>query len=371
MVITELSLLNFKNYTEAKLEFSPKINAFTGLNGAGKTNLLDAVYYLSSTKSFTQNSDIQCLNQDSDFFMIRGEFLVSERTEQIYCGFKKNQKKIIKRNDKAYSKYSEHIGLIPAVIVSPDDSVLITGHSEERRKFADSVISQFDKTYLDILIKYNRILAQRNALLKSFAKTGNFSADMLEIFNMQLAQSGTEIFKRRTQFTSDLIPVFQQFYRHISGGREQVGLDYKSQTEHADYEELLRKSIEKDRILQYTTVGIHRDDFLFLLDGQPVRKIGSQGQQKTYLIALKFAQFEFLKSKNHIKPILLLDDIFDKFDAERVAKIITLTSGDTFGQIFITDTNANRIGDILSNGTSEYNLFFVENNTVNRTNHSI
>ncbi len=367
MILKRIKILNFKNYEETELHFSDKINCFTGLNGSGKTNLLDAVHFLSFTKSFSQSSDLLSVNHDSDFFMIQGDYQLHDRTEHVYCGFKKGQKKVVKRNDKAYSRYSEHIGLLPAVVVSPDDSVLITGASEERRKYLDSVISQFDKPYLDELIRYNRILAQRNALLKDFAKQNYFNADTLDVFDFQLAKSGKLLFEKRSKFVEDLVPVFQKYYDYISGGNEQVGLSYKSQLSENELENLLKLTTEKDRALQHTSAGIHRDDLVYKLNDFPIRQIASQGQQKTYLIALKFAQFEYLRIQNNLKPLLLLDDIFDKFDEQRVSQIIALTSDETFGQIFITDTNHDRLDRILKSRNIEHKTFKVSKGTVNET----
>ncbi len=364
MYLKTLKLLNFKNYIDADIELSPKINCFTGLNGSGKTNLLDAVFYLSFTKGHFNTSDAQNINYDSDYFMISGDFIKNDKKESIYCGYKKGQKKIFKRNDKAYKRFSEHIGLLPAIMITPDDNILITGTAEERRKYINSVISQYDKAYLEELIKYNRILAQRNKLLKDFAKFNYFDTDTIDVYNMQLVKSGKIIYQKRREFTEKLQPVFQEFYSYISEDKEQVGFTYKSQLNDTDYAELLKSTSEKDRILQYTSAGTHRDDLVFKLGQYSIRKFGSQGQQKTFLIALKLAQFEFIKTRSGVTPILLLDDIFDKFDAERVSRIIKLTGENKFGQILITDTNYERVKRILSDTDADYKVFEVEKGVV-------
>lgn len=364
MYLKSLKVIGFKNYAEAEIKPAKKLNCFTGLNGSGKTNLLDALYYLSFTKSFFPSSDKLNLKHGSDFFMIRGYFDLNGKEEEIYCAYKKGQKKLMKRNKKSYKKYSEHIGLLPAVMISPDDSVLISGSGQERRKYLDSVISQYDYSYLDALIKYNRILSQRNKLLKNFAKNGSFNSDTIDVYNYQLSDYGSLIFEKRREFTEKLLPVFQEYYKFVSGGKEKVGIRYKSALFEKNLETLLKENIDKDRILQHTTKGTHRDDLLFSLGDFSMKRTGSQGQQKTFLIALKLAQFEFLQSQSKKKPILLLDDIFDKFDAERVAQIIKLTENDKFGQIFITDTGTKRIKEILKHTGSEYKIFGVENASV-------
>jgi DNA replication and repair protein RecF len=361
MYLKNLKLINFKNYSEADISFSNKLNCFTGLNGSGKTNLLDAVYYLSFTKSYFNTSDLQNIKYENDFFVIQGDFILNDRNENIYCGYKKNKKKTFKRNDKIYTKYSEHIGLIPTVIISPDDNKLIIGASEERRKYIDSVISQYDIKYLNSLIRYNKTLLQRNKLLRDFAKHNYFDIDSLEIYNEQLIAYGEYIFTKRNEFIKNLLPIFMQNHEFISQNKETVSLKYKSQLGKTGFKELLYDSLAKDRVLQYTSSGIHRDDLTFKINHSSLKKTGSQGQQKTFLIALKFAQFKFIKEISSIKPILLLDDIFDKFDSERVEKIIMTTLNDDFGQIFITDTNPERLKKIIEENKSDYKFFDVNN----------
>lgn len=364
MYLRKLSLLNFKNYEQAELSFSQRINCFVGNNGAGKSNLLDAIYYLSFCKGYFNQVDARNIRFDKDFMMATGNFNRNNDEETIYCGVKKNQKKIFKRNDKIYKKLSEHIGLIPLVVITPLDTVLVAGGSEERRKFTDTLISQFNKTYLKHLIKYNRALLQRNKLLKSYLKSGHFDAEILEIWNQQLVLHGNVIYSIRQAVIDEFIPVFQRFYKYISNQNEEVSLQYSSRLEKNDFEDLLKESLEKDRILTYTTTGIHKDDLSLELNGFPIKKIGSQGQQKTFLVALKLAEFELLKSKISNNPILLLDDIFDKLDFNRVQYIVDIIANDDFGQIFITDTNQKRLADILSNHSVNYKLFNINSGII-------
>ena len=347
MYLKNLSIVNFKNYEQAELDFSPKINCFVGLNGSGKTNLLDAVHYLSFCKSFFNPIDSQNIRHGEEYFVIQGLFFKNEAEENIYCGMKMNQKKQFKRNKKEYSRLADHIGLIPLVMISPEDSFLISEGSEDRRRFVDSVISQYDREYLEDLIIYNRILQHRNKLLKEFANSGTYDEDSLELWNDQLIAPGKKIHEKRKQFIEQLIPVFQKYYEYISSGNESVSLTYQSHLENEDFKTLLSSSLRKDMILQYTTVGTHKDDLIFTVNNFPLKKSGSQGQQKTFLLALKLAQFDFIKNINNLNPLLLLDDIFDKLDAIRVSKLLALVSENHFGQIFITDTNLERTDQIF------------------------
>jgi len=364
MYLQSVTLINFKNIREAGLEFSPRLNTFIGNNGAGKTNLLDALYSLSFTKSFFNASDHLNICHDSMFFMLQGIYLKGEKEEKVVYSFQHGQKKQVKRNGKTYRKFSEHIGLFPLVMVSPADSCLILGGSEERRKFIDGVISQYNKIYLDDLLRYKKVLQQRNNLLRLSGQGNRFDPDMLEIYNSELAESGPGIHLHRKNFISELIPVFQKYYTAISGGNEEVGLHYHSDLEKLSFPELLRKTLAQDRQLQCTTAGIHKDDLVFSLGGHPLKKLGSQGQQKTYLIALKLAQFEFIYRISGIRPILLLDDIFDKLDRTRVEQIVRMVSGELFGQIFITDTNREHLDSILQSVTEDYRMFMVSNGQI-------
>jgi len=360
MFLKSVNIINFKNIEEAKLNFSEKLNCFTGNNGSGKTNLLDALHYMSFTKSYFNTSDAQVIKHGNNFFVLQGEYERNTASEKIYCGYEKDKKKIIKRNDKTYKRFSEHIGLLPVVTVSPNDAILITGTGEERRKYIDSVISQYDKEYLYELIKYNKTLSQRNRLLKNYIISHYFDADTIDIYNEQLSESGTKIHQKRKTFISDLIPIFTEYYETVSDKNENVSLEYTSHLNESDFHDILNQNIDKDKILGYTGKGIHRDDILLNINDLQLRKAGSQGQQKTFLIALKFAQFQFIKNISKINPLLLLDDIFDKFDAQRVSQIITLTNNN-FGQIFITDTNPERVKKVIKTEKSSFKLFHTEN----------
>ncbi|GGW31116.1 DNA replication/repair protein RecF [Arenibacter certesii] len=357
MFLKKLSLINYKNFASQSFDFDTKINCFVGDNGVGKTNVLDAIYHLSFGKSYFNPIATQNIKHDEDFFMIEGEFQKEDREEKILCSFKKGMKKVIKRNAKAYDKFSDHIGFIPLVIISPADRDLIIEGSETRRKFMDGVVSQSDKTYLQNLIKYNKVLAQRNSLLKYFAFNHTFDKTTLGIYNEQLQQYGQEIFNKRLAFIESFIPIFQEQYLAISGGKEPVDLTYQSKLLENDLVTLLEESLEKDKALQYTSTGIHRDDLLFSIDGHPIKKFGSQGQQKSFLIALKLAQFQFIKKQAGTTPLLLLDDIFDKLDENRVTHIIRLVDEDNFGQIFLSDTHTERTENAVKNTHQSYKIF--------------
>jgi DNA replication and repair protein RecF len=364
MYLKRLSLTNFKNYDFTELGFSSKINCFVGNNGVGKTNILDAIHYLSLTKSFFNNLDSISIKHDEDYFIIDGTFMRNDDEDEIYCAFQKQKQKVLKKNGKEYQKLSDHIGKYPVVMISPADSALISEGSEERRRFMNKIISQYNPAYLDAVLKYSKALQNRNKLLKEFGSKGKFDNDLLVIWDSQLVKYGTEVFKERKQLVSELIPVFRENYSMISSGKESVELSYKSQLSEGDFAEALEASVVKDRFLEYTTVGIHKDDLVLEMDGYPVKSLGSQGQQKSYLVALKLAKFEYIKQKSGIAPILLLDDIFDKFDAIRVEQIIRLVGNHRFGQIFITDTHQSRLHEILSSHNSDYKLFRISNNSV-------
>lgn len=364
MYIQELSLLNFKNFEHAEFKFSEGLNCFIGNNGAGKTNLMDAIHYLSFCKSFLNSVDAQNIRFEQDFFMIQGKYSRFDSDETIYCGLKRTQKKIVKRNQKEYKKLSEHIGLIPLIVVTPSDTNLISGGSEDRRRFIDSVISQYDAVYLENLIRYNRALQQRNNLLKQFAGRNSFQSEVLEVWDDQLVKYGQQIHSGRMIFIEKLQPVFQKYYELISGGKETVGLKLQSELTENQFDHLLKLSVGKDRMLQYTTSGIHKDDVDFELADYPIKKFGSQGQKKTYLVALKLAQFDFLKEISGLTPILLLDDIFDKLDKNRVEQIVKLVADDHFGQIFITDTNREHLDRIIAGLEAKSLIYTISNGAV-------
>ena len=362
MILERLSIINYKNIQEATLELSSKINCFIGHNGAGKTNVLDAVYFLSFCHSAQTTQDSLVIRHDQDFFMLEGKY----EDFTIHCGMKRGGKKVVRRDKKAYQRLSEHIGLIPIVLVSPSDILLIEGSSEERRRLMDVVISQQDPAYIESLNRYNKALQQRNAMLK--IEDMEPDPELMGLWEEQMAREGEAIYQKRQAFVEQLTPLFQQYYETISGGREQVSLRYTSHCQRGPLLEVIQRDRFKDRAVGYSLHGIHRDDLEIMLDGHPMRREGSQGQQKTFVIALKLAQFEFLKRANsQTTPLLLLDDIFDKLDAQRVEQIIQLVASEQFGQIFITDTNRDHIDQILSKGDFDYKLYNVTNGVISTT----
>jgi len=357
MILEKLSLLNYKNFEVETFDFDPKINCFVGHNGVGKTNVLDSIYHLSFGKSYFNPITGQNIKHGEEFFVIEGQYEKENRNEKIVVSAKRGQKKIIKRNAKVYEKFSEHIGFLPLVIISPSDRDLITEGSDTRRKFMDGVISQGDSSYLQTLISYNKVLAQRNSLLKYFAANNTFNQDNLDIYNEQLHGYGSEIFQKRTLFLEKFTPIFLERYASISSGLETVNLEYSSQLIDTELLQLLKDNITKDKITQYTNFGIHKDDLSFQIDGHPIKKFGSQGQQKSYLIALKLAQFDFIKTQSNVNPILLLDDIFDKLDEQRVEHIISLVHQENFGQLFISDTHPERTETVIKKVGQTYKMF--------------
>ena len=364
MYLKDLCLIQFKNYEEAQLNFSSNINCFVGNNGSGKTNLLDAIYYMCFCKSYFNSIDTQNINFEHQFFTIEGTFDRKDQLDKVFCGVKRGQKKVFKRNKKEYEKLADHIGLFPLVIISPADRNLIIEGSETRRKFMDGVISQSDKIYLQSIIKYNQVVSQRNALLKYFAANFTYDPTTLAVYNEQLIDLGTKIHAKRSEFMLKFNPIFKKYYKSISGEKENVSLEYKSQLHDLHLSVLLEESLTKDKILQYTTCGIHKDDLLFKISEFPIKKHGSQGQQKTFLIALKLAQFDFIKHLVGYNPLLLLDDIFDKLDDTRVESIVRLVSEHHFGQIFITDTHKERTEDIIKKIDDSYKIFDIEDGIV-------
>ncbi|RRD79322.1 DNA replication and repair protein RecF [Alloprevotella sp. OH1205_COT-284] len=364
MILEELSILNYKNLEQADLSLSPNVNCLIGANGMGKTNVLDAVYFLSFGKSASTQTDSQCIRHEADFSMLQGRYRNHSGEEEIIsCGIKRGQRKRMKRNDKEYKRLSEHLGLIPLVMISPSDSMLIAGGSEERRKFLDIVITQTSTRYTEALIRYNKTLQQRNALLKQENETDWCVCGVLE---EMMAADAEIIYAERQNTIRDFLPIFKEMYARLCNRTdEKVDIIYESHGERGDLLSLLQKGREKEKILGYTLYGPHKDDLNLLMNGYSIRKEGSQGQTKTFFIAMKLSQFLYLKMQGKQKlPILLLDDIFDKLDAGRVGRIVDYVSGDTFGQIFITDTNREHLDRILAATTRSYKLFQVDKGKV-------
>lgn len=357
MYLKRLSILSFKNVHQCEIEFAPGINCFVGGNGSGKTNLVDAVHYLSMCKSAFNLSDGQCVNHDTDFFVIDANFSNEDTSNDVVVSFKRGASKVVKMNGKEYDRLSDHIGVAPVVMISPYDTNLINESGEDRRKYLNALVSQLDKQYLNDVIRYNQLLAQRN----KFLKQSGGDPEVLDVIDMRLAPLGEAISRYRDLIIKKMSPVVQEYYDVLSGGNEQVSLSYKSELSDNSYELLLQTARQRDAIMQHTTVGIHRDDLVMKIGDYQLRKYGSQGQQKSFLIALKLAQFELFAEHNGRKPIMLLDDIFDKLDMGRVERLIKLVSDQKFGQIYITDSNKVRLEGILASLSVDYRLFEVEN----------
>ena len=359
MILEKLTILNYKNIGEVTLDFSPKVNCFIGHNGVGKTNVLDAIHYLSFCRSSISNTDSQVIRHGEEFFMLEGRYATDEgEPEIVYCGMKRGTKKHFKRNGKEYRRLSEHIGLIPIVMVAPADNMIIDGQSEERRRLMDMVISQFDHAYIDHLSRYTKALQQRNSLLRQDEEP---DASLLDVLEEQMGYEGECVFAAREAFVNELIPVFQRYYEAISGGREEVGISYESHCRRGPLCEVIRRDRFKDRAVGYSLHGVHRDDLLFTLGSHQMKREGSQGQNKTFAVALKLAQFDFLKrTASRTTPLLLLDDIFDKLDSDRVERIVEIVSSSSFGQIFVTDTNRDHLDKILARSGGDYKIFEVK-----------
>ena len=367
MRISSLSILNFRNYEDQIFEFSPEVNCLVGDNGSGKTTVLDAIYYLSFCKSYFNPIDSQNIRYGEGFFVLQSEVLKNGEKDKLHCGVKQGQKKQFRRNDKEYSRLVDHVGKYPAVILTPNDIDLIKEGSEFRRKFMDGIISQYDRKYLDSLIDYNKALQQRNNLLRFFAENRTFDEEMLEIWDEQLIKFGTYIHEERERFIDRFKPGFAALHEKITGNAEHVSLLYNTQLTGQDLKGLLQDARAKDRQLRRSTVGIHKDDLEFVIDEHPIKKFGSQGQQKSYLIALKLAQFQFVEEATGVQPVLLLDDIFDKIDDKRVANLMQLVSDGTFGQIFITDTHEERIPELFKEVGCDLKIFRIEKGAVENT----
>ena len=367
MTLDSLQLLFFKNYDDASLRLSPGLNCFIGDNGSGKTNLLDAIHYLSLTKSAISATDALCIKQGADFFVVKGNFTTAAAPEHetIQVSLRLGQKKLLTHDKQPYERMADHIGRFPTVLISPYDTDLIRQGSEDRRKYFDSLMAQLDHEFLEMLIAYNALLRQRNAVLKQGDRPAHgFDRDYLLALDEQLAPLGQQLTLLRAAFLADYVPVFQRHYQQLADGQEEVLLTYKSQLLGLDFAQLLRSNERRDFALQRSTTGSHRDDFLFLMNELPVKSHASQGQQKSFAIALKLAQFELLATRQHHKPLLLLDDIFDRLDDKRIARLLELVADETFGQVFLTDTNLERTDQALARVGIPILRFRVQNGTV-------
>ena len=357
--LKKISIINYKNILDKEYELDPKINCFVGDNGVGKTNILDAVYHLSMGKSYFNVKNDQLINRGKDYMLVDGVFELNNKNESIVFSLKIGEKKVLKRNGKPYKKFSNHIGLIPVVLISPYDNDLINEGSSERRKFIDSIISQNDKEYLINLIAYTRVIQNRNKLLKQYNRSVDFDLDTIKVYDDQIYKLSEPIFKARDKFIREFTPLVLEKYKHISDDKEKISIEYKSDLINNNIENLIKDSFQKDVILQYTSVGLHKDDFVFNIDENRIKRFGSQGQQKSFLIALKLAQFDYLKNETGNSPILLMDDIFDKLDLMRVKRIVEIVNSTNFGQLFLSDTDKERIEKVLSSLNLSSKIFEV------------
>lgn len=364
MHLKKLSLLNFKNFADAELEFSPGINCLVGNNGVGKTNVLDAIHYLCLCKSYFNPVDSLNIRFGEEFAVIQGEFIREGKSDEVFCSIHRNRNKVFKRSKREYERLSEHIGLFPAIMISPEDIALITDGSEERRKLLNNVIAQYDRSYLEDVLTYNKLLARRNKVLRSGTENPDGNAEMLAVYNIQMEGPAARIYSKRADYAERMIPVFSDYYGQIAPQNERVELRYASQLAGTDFIRLQAAMNEKDRVMQYTTGGVHRDDLQMLLNGHPIRRSASQGQQKTFLVTLKLAQYEFIRAVNPQPPLLLLDDVFDKFDENRVRQIIRMVSEKHFGQIFITHTDEMKMLGILKDMAEDYRVYNIRDSSV-------
>ena len=359
LFLKKISIINYKNILDKEYELDPKINCFVGDNGVGKTNILDAVYHLSMGKSYFNVKNDQLINRGKDYMLVDGVFELNNKNESIVFSLKIGEKKVLKRNGKPYKKFSNHIGLIPVVLISPYDNDLINEGSSERRKFIDSIISQNDKEYLINLIAYTRVIQNRNKLLKQYNRSVDFDLDTIKVYDDQIYKLSEPIFKARDKFIKEFTPLVLEKYKHISDDKEKISIEYKSDLINNHVENLIKDSFQKDVILQYTSVGLHKDDFVFNIDENRIKRFGSQGQQKSFLVALKLAQFDYLKNETGNSPILLMDDVFDKLDLMRVKRIVEIVNSTNFGQLFLSDTDKERIEKVLSSLNLSSKIFEV------------
>ncbi len=364
MHLSSLQLINFKNYEESEFNLSPGVNCFVGKNGSGKTNILDAVYYLSMCKSYLNVLDRQNIRFGEHFFSILGKWEKNGLEVDIHCAVKQGAKKVFRKNKKEYEKLADHIGQFPVVMISPYDRDLISEGSELRRKWMDGIISQFDRAYLEDISKYARVLEQRNALLRNMYDHGLFDRESIEVWNVQMAEIGERIHEKRKHFLEEFLPVFKERYNFIGLEAEDVGLEYRSQLNDHSLEELISQYERKDAISHYSNAGTHKDDLVFTIKGHPIKKFGSQGQQKSFIIALRLAQYDWLKQHLGVRPVLLLDDIFDKLDQDRVRKLLQLVSDHYFGQVLVTDTDLDRLRNIFAESDIDLRVFSVDRGVV-------
>lgn len=360
MFLSKISLLQFKNHQNLSFEFTKKLNCIIGNNGVGKTNLLDAIYYLCLTKSYFNSVDQQNIQFGKDFLRLEGGFKKQGENFNVVYKLPANKRKELFVNDLLIPKLSDHVGQFPVIIISPDDGQLITGSSEERRKFIDNTISQVNHEYLDQLILYNKVLAQRNAALKRFAETKKVDKPLIETYNQQLMPLGTKIYEARRIVTGKLSPIFQSYYKQLSLEREAVSFTYYSQLNEKPFDLLLKDNFERDLVLQRTDGGIHKDDLEFFIGSNKIKKFGSQGQQKSFIISIKFAQFSFIKVNKNFNPLLLIDDIFDKLDNDRSKKLVELTANGDFGQVFITDTDDAHIKEVMKGREDLFSIIYIK-----------
>ncbi len=364
--LSQLKLTQFKSYAVQQFDFSPRLNCLTGLNGVGKTNVLDAIHFLCLCKSHAGLNDKHLIQHGESFFRLEGQFEGQDAAVKIVAKYQSGQRKEIERNNTVYERLTDYIGQFPVVMIAPDDVSLVQDGSEDRRRFLDATLSQISPDYLQHLLLYNALLKQRNALLKMFAEHKHFDAALLESLDRQMPVPAQVIFDQRCAFVKAFQPRFEEYYAAISGSRETVAVKYESDLGNGDFVNLLGKALEKDRFLQRSTVGPHRDELALSMDGQPVKKFASQGQLKSFLLALRLAQYEVLRQQKGVPPILLLDDIFDKLDTRRVSQLVSLLIRRDFGQIFITDTQRERIEGVIALFSGEYKIFevFEQNNQV-------
>lgn len=364
MYLKNIRLNQFKNYQKAEVQFSAEINCFVGLNGSGKTNLMDAIHYLCLTKSAINGLDNLSIQHEKDFFTVFGDFDLEGKAIEIRCIFENGKKKQLLQNGKAIDKMSEHIGLLPVVMIAPDDTQLIKNGSEERRRFFDNMLCQMHKEYLDQLVRYQHFLKQRNALIKQFAENGKWNSVFIEPYDREIIQLSKFIAQKRKLFIEEYEPLLKEYYTTISANQEAISINYETHCLDENFENEFKSLIQKDLILKRTNMGIHKDDFIFEINGYPIRKFGSQGQQKSFVIALKLAQFKIFYTHKKTKPILLLDDIFDKLDDGRIEKLMKLVADHQFGQLFITDARPERSKEILEKIDSEIRFFFIKNGNI-------